>query len=126
MSVSPTENETGAAPETVSPPSESQTTDVNIAESSSADEGAEQGSLLDAVKAALEPAAEQPPGSIGQEEDAENAEAKPADGDAEDELGDVTEAERPRYRRRTTRRTAGLLQKRQQLQPIGTAGSRAK
>src|SRR3546814_7607791 len=69
MSVSPTENETGAAPETVSPPSESQTTDVNIAESSSADEGAEQGSLLDAVKAALEPAAEQPPGSIGQEED---------------------------------------------------------
>src|SRR3546814_9120061 len=74
-----TENETGAAPETVSPPSESQTTDVNIAESSSADEGAEQGSLLDAVKAALEPAAEQPPGSIGQEEDAENAEAKPAE-----------------------------------------------
>src|SRR3546814_18310051 len=65
MSVSPTENETGAAPETVSPPSESQTTDVNIAESSSAAEGAEQGSLLDAVKAALEPAAEQPPGSIG-------------------------------------------------------------
>src|SRR3546814_12802074 len=59
MSVSPTENETGAAPETVSPPSESQTTDVNIAESSSADEGAEQGSLLDAVKAALEPAAAQ-------------------------------------------------------------------
>src|SRR3546814_13902768 len=56
MSVSPTENETGAAPATVSPPSESQTTDVNIAESSSADEGAEQGSLLDAVKAALEPA----------------------------------------------------------------------
>src|SRR3546814_20541926 len=53
MSVSPTENETGAAPETVSPPSESQTTDVNIAESSSADEGAEQGSLLDAVTAAL-------------------------------------------------------------------------
>src|SRR3546814_13873549 len=99
-----------------SPPSESQTTDVNIAEASSADEGAEQGSLLDAVKAALEPAAEQPPGSIGQEEDAENAEAKPAEGEAEEELGDVTEEELSRYRPRTKRRIEGLLNERKALQ----------
>src|SRR3546814_17965832 len=96
--------------------SESQTTDVNIAESSSADEGAEQGSLLDAVTAALEPAAEQPPGSIGQEEDAENAEAKPAEGEAEEELGDVTEEELSRYRPRTKQRIEGLLNERKALQ----------
>lgn len=116
MSVSPTENTAGAAPETVPQPSESQTTDVKIAESSPADEGAEQGSLLDAVKSALEPAAEQPPGSTGQEEDAEEADANPAEGEAEEELGEVTEEELSRYRPRTKRRIEGLLNERKALQ----------
>lgn len=116
MSVSPTGKLPEADPETGAQPENTHTPDVNAAEASTADEGAKEPSILDAVKAALEPKDEEKsPGSEGQEADTEDAEAKSEEDGAEDDLGDVTEEELSSYRPKTKRRIEGLLNERKAL-----------